>query len=49
MNAGAAAYLSTEVGNAEQDVANAISGSAAAVGAAPSAGSGGLLGGVLGV
>jgi hypothetical protein len=50
MNAGAGAYLSTEVANAEQVVSNAINGGggAAAAGATPSAGGGGLLGGVVG-
>jgi hypothetical protein len=48
MNAGAAAYLSTEVANAAQAAVNAISGagSAGAAGATPAAG--GLLGGLLG-
>src|SRR6516162_6392743 len=49
MNAGVGAYVSTEVANAQQAVANAIGGGgAAAAGATPSAGGGGLLGGVLG-
>jgi hypothetical protein len=50
MNAGAGAYVNTEFANAQQAVANAISGggSGAAAGATPGAGSSGLLGGVLG-
>jgi hypothetical protein len=50
MNAGAGAYLSTEVANAQQVVANAFGGggSAAAVAAAATPGAGGLLGGLLG-
>ena len=50
MNAGAGAYVNTEFANAQQAVANAISGggSWAAAGATPGAGSSGLLGRVLG-
>lgn len=50
LNAGAGAYASTEIANAEQVVANAIpgGGSTVAAGASQSAASSGLLGGVLG-
>ena len=50
MNAGAGAYLNTEIANAEQAAMNAISGGgiAGAAGATPGAGAGGLLGGLLG-
>ncbi|MEE6180032.1 PE family protein [Mycobacterium sp. 050134] len=55
MNAGAGAYLSTEVANAEEALANAVNAPAQALfggvgsgGAATSAASGGLLGGLLG-
>src|ERR1700741_888407 len=50
MDAGAGAYLSTEVANAQQVVANAFGGggSAAAVAAGATSGAGRLLGGLLG-
>jgi PE family len=47
MNAGAGAYLNTEISNAELAAVNAISGGGSAGAATPSAGSG-LLGGLLG-